>query len=614
MFTFRQLILAVIISSANIIFADILIPPGYDHQHSNNPSHPQYHSVPLYKIPAEQYAKQLAAQRSNQHLSEVQIVHPYYVPEKVYQDKVRSNLVGYPHHSRYHYPYRHYMPRRPTGNLHYVKLGGHKYVEPSIFIAQPKPLAVHHRRKRSTDFTNVKSSKPAIATHDVATKPSLIDTKYPIVIDSLLPEKESTNTNDKHVKNRSNDFATKSFLFDLDPNKMYSGLQAKNLDEKKDETQHSVSKRQHATLITPVILTQKLTPDPAKATVTEPAPTQRTLSTSQEKGQNQEPSRINHENPHLTPNVPSTNSEQSSSPITTSQMQSSEEESHEDYNHSKYYLPMISMPYYPTIPFAYNYWPQYITYNAEVHPSKKKKYPDQQNQISSQETTNIGATNIVQPKQEEFTTRNIETKKPPSEAVSSMPTTTPAPCYTYTQYRNNEEPTRSDIISAPNPGTSQAFYTIPDDYTNYYLNYYPKDNLMETDYQDYNYDDKPTYDYDDKPTYLTDGFHIYVKKNSAYSSNVSPNKIRDNMLYGNINARSNVNAPMTYVVSTSSDIPQKQEQLLGSYYYPKRAKKMYVTYKPQRYNYYKHYDDTIDSSYQNVPKVFYRPFSSPVYY
>lgn len=61
--------------------------------------------------------------------------------------------------------------------------------------------AAHYRHKRSTDFTNVKSNKPAIATHDVATKPSLIDTKYSTAIDSLLPENKSIDTNGKYLTN-----------------------------------------------------------------------------------------------------------------------------------------------------------------------------------------------------------------------------------------------------------------------------------------------------------------------------------------------------------------------------------------------------------------------------
>ncbi|XP_029671255.1 uncharacterized protein LOC115240323 [Formica exsecta] len=630
MFT-SQLILAVIISSAKIVFADILVQPGYEHQRS---TYPQYQPVLHYKVPtaAKHYAKQLPAQHLNQYIPQVQIVQPYYVPG-VYQNKVRSSLVGYPHHSLLHYPYNHYMTKKPTSKLHYIKLGGHEYVRPSVFIAHPNPLIAHYRRKRSTDFTNVKSTEPAIATHDVAPKPSLIDIEYPTAIDSLLLKNESTSTNDKHVKNRQSDFTTKPFLFGLDPNKMYSRFRNKNLDERENETEHLVSKRQDATVITPVILTQ-FTPDSTKTTVTEPS--QQAVLISQEKGKNQEPSRTNYENTNLTPNVPSTNWEQSSSPITTSQIQSPQEESREDYikyytnygNTYAYTLPMTSIAYQPTIPFASKYWPNYITYNANMYPSKRTKYLDQQNtsnypiihqtsdQKSSQETTNIGATNTAQPKQELFTpihlcaggvpcsTSNIEIKKPPTEAIPSTPTTTPASYYTFTQYRNNEVPSKSEIISAPYSGTSQAFYTIPNDYTYmyYYLNDYLKDNLDNSviDYQDY--------DYNDKPTYLTDGFNIYMTKNPAYSSNVPSYKIPRNMFYGNINARSNV-APITYVVSTSSNVPQMQ--LSSAYYYPKRARKAYAFYDPQRNNDYKNYK--IRPNFAK-PRVFWRMIPSQVYY
>ncbi|XP_011251855.2 flocculation protein FLO11 [Camponotus floridanus] len=671
-FTCRQIILAMIISSANIIFGDILVQPGYEHQYSHNPSYLPYQTASRYKVSsaAEQHAKQLATQPLKQYPSGVRIVHPYYVPE-VHQDKVRSNLMGYPFHLLHHYPLHHYVSTKPAHTLPYVKLA-REYMQPSVFIAHSNPLVAHYRHKRSTDFTNVKSNIPAIATHDVATKPSLIDAKYSTAIDSLLPESKSTDTNDKHVKTQS-DFAANSFLFGLNPNKMYSKLKTENLDDKKDETQHPISKRNHATLITPLtplILTQPFTSDSTKATVTEPA--QQTSSSSQKKGPSQEPS-PNHEDPHLTPKPSSTNLEQSMSPITISQ--ESEEESQED--DSKYYndyrtftLPITSIAYRPTIPFVYKFWPSYITYDTEMHPSKKK-YLDQQNifnyltrqssnQTSSQETTNFGATNIDQPKNRELTTHlcaggipcsisNI--KKPPSESISNIPILTPEQSPTYSNirklpsepisnmptltpeqsptysnirklpsepisnmptltpeqsptyfYKNKEFSPRNEMISAPNPGTPQVFYAIPDDSVNYYFNDYQdsmKDYLdnLETDYPDY----------DDKSTFLNDGFNLYLKKNSAYSSNVPSNKIDyynyDNILYRNSNPQRNV-APL-YVVPISS-------QMRLSDYYPKKARKAYATYKPQHY--YKDY--IYDTKNQIVPNVYYRraPYSPPVYY
>lgn len=174
-----------------------------------------------------------------------------------------------------------------------------------------------------------------------------------------------------------NDFAANPFLFGLNPNRMYSKLQAENLDEK-NETQHSVSKRNHATLITPftpVILTQQ--PDPAKTTVTEAA--QQTSPNSQNEEQSQEPSRTNPKDP----NPSSTNLKQLTSLITTSQ--SSEEESHEDDsnyhdNYDKTFTSPMTITYRPTIPFTYNkYWPRYIIYNAEKNLNKKKDLGQQDN-------------------------------------------------------------------------------------------------------------------------------------------------------------------------------------------------------------------------------------------
>lgn len=231
--------------------------------------------------------------------------------------------------------------------------------------------------------------------------------------------------------------------------------------------------------------------------------------------------------------------------------------------------------------------------------------------LYSQETTNIGATNIGQPRNREFTTHlcaggvpcsTSNMRKAPSEPISNIPTVTPEQSPTYFHYNNKESFPRNEMISAPNPGTPQVFYAIPDDSVNYYFNDYQdstKDYLdnLETDYPDY----------DDKSIFLTDGFNLYLKKNSAYSSNVPSNKIDyynyDNILYRNSNPQRNV-APL-YVVPTSS-------QMRLSDYYPKKARKAYASYKPQHY--YKHY--IYDTKNQIVPNVYYRriPYSPPVYY
>ncbi|XP_072757551.1 uncharacterized protein [Anoplolepis gracilipes] len=558
MFTYRQLILAVIISSAKITFTDSLEQPIYEHQDSNNPSYSQYQHVSHYTVPstAEQYAKQLAAQQLKQHLSEVQTVHPYYISG----DKVQSDLVGYPHH------YHDYMSR-PIGKFHYVKQGDHEYMHPSIFIAHPHPSAVHYRRKRSTDFTNVKS-----AIFDVATKPSLSDIKNP-TIDSLLPENESNNANANPVlKNRPSDFATQPFLFGLDPNKMNSKFQAKDIDEKKDETKHSISKRHHASLITPVFLTQ-FTPNSAKVT----EPTQQTL-TSQEKEQNQEPSSTNHENLSVIPNVHSTNLEQPSSSITTPQMKSSAKEAYNNYygfgSPWSFLFPSSAFSFRPvyTPIYSYGYNPNRRKYMYQTVQNRLKKK-------SSQETTNF----IAQPRNDEIKAYLCANGlcSTDIEDVIKNPF--------------NEESLRSKMV-VPNPSPPQPFHAFPDYYLNDYLKDITKDypNNLETikNYQEYNYDDEYTPDLN---TYLTDGYQIYITKNSAYLPNLPSTKIYDDIIYGNINPGSA--EPVRYI---ASNIPQRKELFL--YYYP--ITEPHVIYRPEHYSKY-YYDN-----YQNV---FY-PLSSPLYY
>lgn len=236
--------------------------------------------------------------------------------------------------------------------------------------------------------------------------------------------------------------------------------------------------------------------------------------------------------------------------------------------------------------------------------------------LYSQET-NVGATNTDQPRYRESThlcaggfpcsTNNI--KKPFSEVVQSMATLTPEQSPTYRSYKSEESSLRSEMIAAPNPGTPQVFYTIPDDSVNYYFNDYLTDSRtdyldnLETDYQDY--------DYDDKSTLPTNDFRIYLKGNPAYSSNVPSDKIDyyryDNIFYRNSNPQSNV-APMTYVFPTSS-------RMQLSDYYPNKARKTHA-YKP--HHYYKYY--TYDTKNRIVPNVFYRripysySYSPPVYY
>lgn len=138
-----------IISLAKIIFGDILVQPGYEHQYRYNPSYLPYQTVSPYMVPSatERRVKQLAVQPLKQHPSGVQILHPYHVP-KVYHDKVRPNLVGYPFHLLHAYPHHRYISTKPAGNLRYMKLGAREYTQPSIFIGHSNPLVNIYRVQR----------------------------------------------------------------------------------------------------------------------------------------------------------------------------------------------------------------------------------------------------------------------------------------------------------------------------------------------------------------------------------------------------------------------------------------------------------------------------------
>ncbi|XP_028045160.2 uncharacterized protein LOC114253988 [Monomorium pharaonis] len=202
---YRELFLVVIISLTSTVLADVLVS-GYEHQFGNNP---HYSPLPQYKESTQQPGFQLA--------------YPNY---ESHQDRARSHIVSYPYRHYHRHDY-HYLPR--PHHLHYAKVGGHGYVRPSVFVGYPQPLIVHHRYRRSdkSDPTSIETSKSAIDAHDddVAAKSSLTDTEKP-TIDSLLPEHEATNTNDKHLENRqiNNDHMTSPRLFGLYPDMMYSGL------------------------------------------------------------------------------------------------------------------------------------------------------------------------------------------------------------------------------------------------------------------------------------------------------------------------------------------------------------------------------------------------------
>lgn len=218
MFPHQRLFLAVTISLASIVLADVLVQPGYKPQ-SSTPSYSQL--APHRTYSAAQGTEQLSNKKSYlpavQSVRSVQTVYPYY---ESHDSNARSNLLRYP--LQHHYPY-HYHYARPK-HLHFAKIGGHGYTRPSVFVGYPRPVLVpYHRRYRRSDGSNPtsnESSKSAIVAHDddVAAKSPLTDVKH-TAIDSLLPEHEPTDTNDKRVENRqtNNDHVTPRHtgLFDL---------------------------------------------------------------------------------------------------------------------------------------------------------------------------------------------------------------------------------------------------------------------------------------------------------------------------------------------------------------------------------------------------------------
>ncbi|XP_011059777.1 PREDICTED: LIM domain-containing protein A-like [Acromyrmex echinatior] len=202
MFPYRELFLAVTISLASVVFADVIVQPGYEHSGKNPYSQPALHRI---NSQTEQYHTKQLPNQEFQYLQNARTVHPYY------ESKDSSNLVGYPYHPFQHYsPYHHFSPRN---HPHYARIGSHGYSRPSVFVGYRQPSIGHwgspyhhHRYRRSldSDSTNTESSESANVAHDndVASKSPLTDDKHPKATDSLLPEQEPTDTNDKHVENR----------------------------------------------------------------------------------------------------------------------------------------------------------------------------------------------------------------------------------------------------------------------------------------------------------------------------------------------------------------------------------------------------------------------------
>ncbi|KAL0130991.1 hypothetical protein PUN28_002522 [Cardiocondyla obscurior] len=194
MFLYRELLIALLISLASIVLADIIVQPGYTHQYGN---YPQHQIVPQTKSPTEQYR----SKAYNAH------TYPSYKP---YETNAKY-FIGYPrhHYPHYpHYPHYHHRPYYPSNphRLHFAKIGGRGYEKPSVYLGYPKPFIVHSRRKRSFESNpaNIESSKIKITEkdNDVAAKSPVIDIKNLAVDDSLLPENEPTDTNDKRVVKR----------------------------------------------------------------------------------------------------------------------------------------------------------------------------------------------------------------------------------------------------------------------------------------------------------------------------------------------------------------------------------------------------------------------------
>ncbi|XP_011144853.1 uncharacterized protein LOC105186390 [Harpegnathos saltator] len=214
MLAYRGVFLAATILSASTVLADVLVQPGYRYDNK------RHHSTSAYQpagpqqqppLPTEQYyANQLTTDQ--QHLKGIHAVYPYY---------------GYPnygrsHFTRYHPAYRHHYPYVLPHQLHYAKIGGHGYVQPSIFVRHPQPVIGHHRFRR---FAMEKIGKPSVVKHDdgVATEPSLVTTKYSTAFDSRLRENEPVGTNNEHSEEKSqskNDQPT-TFLFNLRPQNIY---------------------------------------------------------------------------------------------------------------------------------------------------------------------------------------------------------------------------------------------------------------------------------------------------------------------------------------------------------------------------------------------------------
>ncbi|XP_014476538.1 PREDICTED: uncharacterized protein LOC106745446 [Dinoponera quadriceps] len=367
MFAYRRILLAATISSVSVVLADVLVQPGY--HYDNNRHNPPYQPAvsqhqPL--LPTERYyTKQPADQQSMQHLKGIQIIYPYWR----YYDYDQPHFVGHPVYRR-NYPV---LPHR----LHFTKIGGRKYIRPSIFVGYPQPMIGHHRFRRSLvhDATVEKVGKSTIVKHDdgVATKPSLMTAKYLTAIDSHLQKNQPISTDDNHSaeKRQSKDDRTTKgpLLFGLFPENMYRGSRHLNADS------NPVTRSPQANSAGNMLKYpgDKSTANLATTIIINPM--EKAISgTSQETGRGQEDNKDQQQN-----QTPLTDTKQPSIPTPTSSSNKTSDEESAMIGASPYYDPMhgkeLEWPITSSeiyIPMGYDTW----SLTGLYHTPYMRNFPD----------------------------------------------------------------------------------------------------------------------------------------------------------------------------------------------------------------------------------------------
>ncbi|XP_011880976.1 PREDICTED: uncharacterized protein LOC105569261 isoform X2 [Vollenhovia emeryi] len=527
---YRELFLALTISLASVVLADVLVQPGYQHgyQYSSTPHYVQYQpSIPQYQFPAEQYRRaQIPNHEWTQYLSRGQTYHPY----DSYQDNARTHMIVHNRRER---------SRRsvPTSD-------------------EPNKLEI---------VTSSESSKPDIVAHDndVAAKSTLTDAKPPTAIDSLLPEHETTDTNDKHVENRqiNYDHVTEPRLFGLYPENMHSEY-SENIHSEYPENMHSeYPENIHSSYRESYLQSDK----PYKNFM------QKMLSQL---------------NPHLNTQLPTPDSLNdrvlfvtlpSSDPVNNepyeimpasddtrdnSKYRSAERDSWPDFRHYLAHNTRGVWPEYHTEYRPDHHEPQYFN-----HENMRAVHQEFDNKPMQRSADKGDIVNTDEPKYDVrpvalFFPSSLPKKQKiyhcaetPTLALTGQPPIT----FVENEYRNNDESSRtSEIVSAPYSDTMDRSFS----------NYDPNKNLYNKD------------------------FHINFDKmkfNADHSIHQQPMKIPD------------------YVFYTNATAPRHPKLLLPQVFldsYPPEEKIIYAT--PP---YYKYHDDT-----QPSDKSPYNMFSSPVYY